>query len=84
MDAGDFGAGAVLQVASNGVEHPVCYFSKKFSPQQCAYSTVEKEPLALVLTFQHFKVYVGSSLCPVLVYTDHNPLVFLNRMLNLN
>lgn len=85
VDASDFGAGAVLlQVAADGVEHPICFFSKKFSPQQRVYSTVEKEALALVLAVQHFEVYIGSSTCPVMVYTDHSPLVFLNRMRNAN
>ena len=53
VDASDLGAGAVLmQQDSKGVEHPVCYFSRKFSLHQ--YSTIEKEILALVLTLQHF------------------------------
>lgn len=29
-------------------------------------------------------MYVGSSSIPVLVFTDHNPLVFLSRMRNAN
>ena len=33
---------------------------------------------------QHFEVYVGCSSTPVLVYTDHNPLVFLAHMRNSN
>ena len=40
--------------------------------------------LALVLALQHFEVYVGSSILPVVVFTDHNPLVFLARMYNHN
>ncbi|KAK4314095.1 hypothetical protein Pmani_014584 [Petrolisthes manimaculis] len=42
------------------------------------YATIEKEALALLMSLEHFKVYVGQS--PVTVYTDHNPLVFLERM----
>lgn len=38
----------------------------------------------MLLSLQHFEVYVGSSPAPVVVYTDHNPLVFLNRMYNQN
>lgn len=45
---------------------------------------VEKETLALVLAIQHFEVYVGASTDPLIVYTDHNPLVFLDRMKNCN
>ncbi len=79
------GAGAVLlQRDQTGVEHPVCYFSRKFNKHQRRYSTIEKEGLALVLALQHFDVYVGSVSYPLIVYTDHNPLVFLNRMKNNN
>lgn len=60
------------------------YFSKKFNQHQQRYSTIEKEALALILAIQHFEVYVGSSPCPVCIYTDHNPLVFLSRMQNSN
>jgi len=85
VDASDHGAGAVLlQDDDQGVEHPVCYFSKKFNCHQRNYSTVEKETLALVLALQHFDVYVSSAYQPVFVYTDHNPLTFLNKMKNKN
>jgi transposase InsO family protein len=46
------------------------------------YSTIEKEALALILAVRAFSVYFGST--PVRVYTDHNPLVFLQRMANHN
>ncbi len=45
---------------------------------------MEKEALALLLALQHFEVYLGGSCNPVVVYTDHNPLVFLGRMCNSN
>ncbi|XP_059424715.1 retrovirus-related Pol polyprotein from transposon 17.6 isoform X1 [Carassius carassius] len=85
VDASAVGAGAVLlQEDGAGVEHPVCYFSKKFSKCQRNYSTIEKEALPLVMALKHFEVYVGGSSMPLVVYTDHNPLVFLSRMCNLN
>ena len=43
-DTSDIGAGGVLlQEDDNGVDHPVCYFSKKFS--KCQKNTVEKEKM---------------------------------------
>lgn len=85
VDASAVGAGAVLlQEDAEGVDHPVCYFSRKFNKHQLNYSTIEKETLALLLALQHFEVYVGSSSLPVVTYTDHNPLVFLSRMYNHN
>ncbi len=77
VDASASGAGAVLlQDGEGGVCHPVCYFSTKFKRHQLNYSNIEKETLAMLLTLQHFKVYVGSSPSLMIVYTDHSPLVF--------
>ena len=85
VDASDLGAGGVLmQCGTNGLEHPLCFFSRKFNCHQRGYSTIEKEALALVLALQHFEVYVGGAAQPVTVYTDHNPLTFLDRMRNHN
>lgn len=85
VDASAHGAGAILvQEHEEGVDHPVCFFSKKFDKHQLHYSTIEKETLALLWALQHFEVYVGSSPTPVQVFTDHNPLVFLSRMRNHN
>lgn len=86
VDLSATGVGAVLlQDGGDDVNHPVCYFSPKFKRHQQNYSTTEKETLTMLLALQHFEVYVGSSLYPVTVYTDHNPLVvFLNQMYNSN
>lgn len=86
VDASDDAVGAVLlqQNESDGVEHPVAYFSKKLNRHQRNYSTIEKELLALILALQHFDVYVCTSQKPLIVYTDHNPLVFLRKMKNKN
>ena len=85
VDASDLGAGAVLlQEGTDGLKHPLCFFSRKFDCHQRAYSTIEKEALALMLALQHFEVYVGGAAHPVVVYTDHNPLTFLDRMRNHN
>ncbi|XP_069976068.1 uncharacterized protein [Penaeus vannamei] len=57
VDASDIGAGAVLcQADSKGIDHPVCFFSKKFDKHQKNYSTVEKETLGLILALRHFEV----------------------------
>jgi len=85
VDASDAGAGAVLlQEGDDGVEHPVSYYSKRFNRHQRVYSTIEKEGLALVLALKHFEVYAGSASAPTVVFTDHNPLVFINQMRNSN
>ncbi len=58
--------------------------SKKFTKSQQHYSTIEKEALALLLALQQFEMYLDTCNGPVLVCTDHNPLVFLFRMSNSN
>ena len=85
VDASDVGAGSVLLPEDdNGVDHPVCYYSKKFNKHQRNYSTIEKECLSLILTIQHFEVYLASSVAPVVICTDNNPHTFIHRMKNKN
>ena len=85
IDSSDVGTGSVLvQEASDGLDHPVSYFSKKFLRYQKNYSVVEKETLGLVLALEHFDVYLGSTPFKIKVYTDHNPLTFLKTMKNKN
>ena len=85
VDASDVGIGAVLlREDNNGIDHPVCYFSKKFNKHQKNYSTIEKECLALILAIQQFEVYLTSSTSPIVVFSDHNPLSFLHKLKNKN
>ena len=83
-DASDVGIGAVLLQKRNGLEQPIAYFSKKLNNYQVKYSTIEKECLALVMSLQHFDVYLKPTVYPVLIFTDHNPLVFLAKIKNNN
>ena len=85
VDASNTGAGSVLmQEDGNGVDHPVTYFSKKFNKHQKNYSTIERECLSLILALQHFEVYLISSSSPSIVFSDHNPLIFIHKMKNKN
>ena len=81
-DVGDVGAGAVLsQPEAEGVNKPVSFLKKKkkILKNQRNYSTTENETLALILALEHFDVYVSGSRHPVKVFTNHNPLTFLNN-----
>jgi hypothetical protein len=80
VDASDLGAGAVLQQQRDSVYHSIAYFSKRFDVHQRRYSTIEKEALALVLAVKHFEVYLNGTPGPIVVFSDHNPLVFLARL----
>ena len=79
VDASDYGVGAVLFQDFDNEQHPVAFFSKKLNAAQQNYSTIEKEALSLVLAYSHFEIYLSSSKGPIQVYTDHNPLTFINK-----
>lgn len=57
--------------------------SNKFKPHQRNYSTIEKETLSLLFALEKFDVYLGSG-GKIIVYSDHNPLVFVTKMKNKN
>jgi hypothetical protein len=82
VDASAVAIGANLFQVIDGIEHPVCYYSKRLNIHQQRYSTVEKEAFALVTASRVFSVYFGSQ--PVIVYTDHSPLQFIHKMANFN
>jgi len=85
VDASDVGSGAVLlQEGDKGIDHPVCYYLYKFNNHQKNYSTCEKETLSLLLGLQRFRVYLEAAVGEMLVYTNNNPLVFINRMKDKN
>lgn len=80
IDASGLGVGAVLLQADleTSVLHPVAYYSCKLKNHQLAYSTIEKEALSLILAIKKFECYLQTSPHCVQVFTDHNPLAFIN------
>ena len=75
VDASGTGIGAVLlQEDDDGINHPVCFYSKKFNRHQLNYSTIEKEALALRLPLQHLCILDPAQPLSYQVYSDHNPL----------
>jgi len=79
VDASDIGAGSLLlQEDENGID---VLLLKKV---QMNYSTIEKSVYLFVLAVQHFEIYLTSSSLPIVVYSDHNPLTFINKMKNNN
>ncbi|XP_068209146.1 uncharacterized protein [Palaemon carinicauda] len=85
VDASDVGIGRVLfQRGNNGIVRPVSYYSHKLLAAERKYSTIEKDALALVRTLVHSKAYVTNFSFPVEIWTDNNPLVFIERMKGAN
>ena len=75
-DASGYGVGAVLSQGENG-DQPIAYFSKKLLPRERAYSTIEKECLAIILAVKHFKAYLLGR--PFMIQTDHRALRWLHQ-----
>ena len=76
-DASDEGIGAVLMQEYDGKLFPVSYASKKLSPAEKNYSTIEKECLAVVWSIKKFELYLQG--VNFVLQTDHQPLVYLDK-----
>ena len=66
------------QMAEDGSDQPVVYFSRKLLTREKKYSTVEKECLAIKLAVQAFRVYLLGS--PFIIQTEHRALEWLDRV----
>ena len=79
VDASQVGVGEVLmQPDEENVNHPICHFSKKFTPAQRNYCVIEQELLAITLALQHFEIY-NPAYGPRVTILDHSSLQFLNK-----
>ena len=55
-DASGTCVGAVLeQLGSDGLWHPVEFFSKRLNDAQCNYSATEREMLAVILSLERWR-----------------------------
>src|SRR6218665_2418774 len=61
VDASNTYLGAIPFHMQEGVEHPVCYLSRRLRQAEPHCSTVEKEALAFLTAVRAFAVYFGSS-----------------------
>ena len=76
-DASDFAIGAVLsQFDDDGILHPVAFFSRQLLAAEINYDTYDKELLAIVEAFSHWRHYLmpASPEHPTLVFSDHDNL----------
>ena len=62
VNASDIGAmGVLMKNDDKNIEHPVCYFLRKFDSHQKNYSTIEKVALALLLALQQFVTWFAKT-----------------------
>ena len=78
-DASGYAIGAVLsQKQADGTMRPVAFWSHKLSSAERNYSATERELMAIVRAVQHWRAYLHGSPHPILLQSDHRPLVYLN------
>jgi len=74
-DTSDFTIGAILsQRDDKGRLHPVAFHSRKFQPAEINYEIHDKELLAIVDAFKHWRRYCEGAVHQVQVYSDHQNL----------
>ncbi|XP_071082477.1 uncharacterized protein [Haliotis cracherodii] len=76
-DASDVGIGAVLLQEQEGERFPIMYVSRKLAERERAYSTIEKECLAIVWAIQKLERYLYGR--EFILETDHQPLVWMTK-----
>lgn len=79
-DASKIACGAVLTQEYDGVDHPISYASRAFTPGERNKSTPLQELTAIHWALTFFRPYVFGS--KFLVKSDHRPLVYLFTMKN--
>lgn len=70
-DASGYAIRGILSQLHTGVWHPVAYYSRKQIPAETRYDTHEKELLAIVESFKHWRHYCEDSRHKIEVLTDH-------------
>lgn len=67
-------AGCVQQRDKNGTLRPLGFYSRKLNAAEQNYTVHDKELLAIVKTFEHFRHWLHGTKNPVTVWSDHSAL----------
>ena len=84
-DASDYvSAGVLSQLHLNGIWHPVAYFSKKHSPEECNYEIYDKELLAIIRSLEEWRPELEGAKFPVKILSNHKNLEYFmsTKLLN--
>jgi len=84
-DTSDFTLGAVLSERDDeNWLHPVAFHSRKFQPAEIIYEIHDKELLAVVDAFKHWRRYCEGATNQIQVYSDHQNLEYftITKVLN--
>ena len=76
-DTSDYvSAGILLQIADDGLLHPVAFFSKKHLPAECNYEIYDKELMAIIRSFEEWRSHLESAEGVIEVLCDHKNLEY--------
>ena len=84
-DASDYALGAVLSQFPTKDTHdisqvrPIAFYSRKFLPAECNYTVHDKELLAIVDSFKHWRHYLLGVSTSVQVLSDHRNLEYFRK-----
>ncbi len=76
-DASLVGVGGMILQVVDGVERPVAYASRAFSPVEARWSTIEQEAFGVVFAIESFQHYLQGH--EFVVECDHRNLLYLHR-----
>ena len=83
-DASGYAIGAVLsQKPDDSTMRPVAFWSHKLSSAERNYGATERELMAVVRATQQWRAYLHGSPHPIMLQSDHRPLVYLNGKVEL-
>lgn len=84
-DASDYALGGVCsQYDEFGHLHPIAYYSRKLISAEMNYQIYDKELLAIVCAFKHWRHYLEFSSLTTEVLTDHRNLEYFTTTRNLS
>ncbi|CEL62351.1 Retrotransposable element Tf2 155 kDa protein type 1 OS=Schizosaccharomyces pombe (strain 972 / ATCC 24843) GN=Tf2-1 PE=4 SV=1 [Rhizoctonia solani AG-1 IB] len=85
MDASGAALGSVLsQRQEDGHLHPIGYLSESFKGAEQNYNTHDKELLAIIRSFEHWRIYLEGTISPITVFTDHRNLEYWKESCTFN
>ncbi|KAF8753979.1 hypothetical protein RHS01_06513 [Rhizoctonia solani] len=76
-DASGAALGSILsQRQEDGRLHPLGFLSKSFKGAKQNYDTHDKELLAIIRSFEYWRIFLEGTLHPITVFTDHRNLEY--------
>jgi hypothetical protein len=84
-DTSDFALGVILsQSGINGLLHLIAFYSWKLTNAKINYQVYNKELLAIITTFEQWRLYLARIQHQVQVLTDHKNLLYFTTTQTLN